>query len=257
MFFPSDNFSVKILTVLDINRGPHSGQARLRPFHALSFRIVGDSDFTYGNRTLKAGSGDLTFLPAYVDYYINAADEQLFVVHFQTDVEMPSDICSIHVVDFSGFLRDFQRLYCAWVKKGVGYEHECRYLFYKIIYNIEKEYESFTDNRQDPIADAAEYIHENLYDPDFSVSTLAEHYSMSDTYFRRLFKQRYRTTPVKYICNLKTQRAIELLKSSYYTVSEVAEKCGFENVYYFSSFMKKQTGFSPSAIRDSIENEKF
>ena len=60
------------------------------------------------------------------------------------------------------------------------------------------------------------------------------------------FVKNYSATPLKYINDLKLNYAKELLRSSYYTVSEVAEKCGFENVYYFSLFMKKRTGKSPS-----------
>ena len=31
--------------------------------------------------------------------------------------------------------------------------------------------------------------------------------------------------------------------------AEIAAMCGFDNEYYFSNFMKKQTGMSPSVFR--------
>ena len=52
--------------------------------------------------------------------------------------------------------------------------------------------------------------------------------------------------PLQYINTLKLQRAVELLSSKYYTVSEVAAQCGFANPYYFSTFIKRETGRSPS-----------
>ena len=52
--------------------------------------------------------------------------------------------------------------------------------------------------------------------------------------------------PLKYINKLKLYYAKELLRSGYYTVSQVSEKCGFENIQYFSLFIKKETGKTPS-----------
>ena len=71
---------------------------------------------------------------------------------------------------------------------------------------------------------------------------------MSDTYFRKLFFQNFKTTPLKYINKLKLEYAKELLCSNYYTIEEVSEKCGFENINYFSTFIKKQTGVPPSRL---------
>ncbi len=62
---------------------------------------------------------------------------------------------------------------------------------------------------------------------------------MSDTYFRKLFVERFSVTPLKYINRLKLNYAKELLLSDYYTVEEIAEKCGFNNINYFSLFIKR------------------
>ena len=32
-------------------------------------------------------------------------------------------------------------------------------------------------------------------------------------------------------------------------IKDIAAMCGFENEYYFSNFIKKQTGMNPSAFR--------
>lgn len=57
--------------------------------------------------------------------------------------------------------------------------------------------------------------------------------------------KKYKVSPLAYINKLKLNYALELLHSGYYTVSEVSDKCGFKNIYYFSTFIKKETGFSP------------
>ena len=113
--------------------------------------------------------------------------------------------------------------------------------------NIEREAAEIND-RDDVLCDIVDYIHEHFCEKGLTIELLSKMCSMSDTYFRRLFKQRFKVTPLKYINDLKVKYATELLRSGYYTVTEAAEKCGFDNVYYFSLFIKKETGQSPSQI---------
>ena len=82
---------------------------------------------------------------------------------------------------------------------------------------------------------------------------MAKRCNVSETYFRKLFFENYQITPLEYINNLRTEYAIELLESGYYNVTEVAEKCGFGNAYYFSTFIKKRTGHSPKKFIKEYE----
>ena len=112
---------------------------------------------------------------------------------------------------------------------------------------IERELaESKFSGAEDRLLDAVEFIHDNLTSNSLSIELLAHMCGMSDTYFRRLFVKNFKTTPLKYINKLKLNYAKELLRSGYYTVSQVSEKCGFENIQYFSLFIKKETGKTPS-----------
>ena len=68
---------------------------------------------------------------------------------------------------------------------------------------------------------------------------------LSYSYFKKLFIQKYGMPPVKYVNSLKIKRACELLATNNFTVSEIAEICGFENTYYFSTVFKNYVGVSP------------
>ena len=50
--------------------------------------------------------------------------------------------------------------------------------------------------------------------------------------------------------------ATELLQSGYYSVGEIASRCGFNNINYFSTFIKKETGLSPLRYRDRLLGAK-
>lgn len=58
-------------------------------------------------------------------------------------------------------------------------------------------------------------------------------------YFRKIFVQIYGTSPVKYISNLKLNRAKELLSSGIYTITDAAYNSGFNDSSYFSREFKK------------------
>ena len=72
---------------------------------------------------------------------------------------------------------------------------------------------------------------------------------MSVTNFRREWKKQYGASPLDYRDAVRLSYASEYLASGYYTVSEVAEKCGFDDVSYFVRFYKRKTGTTPGSIK--------
>ena len=53
---------------------------------------------------------------------------------------------------------------------------------------------------------------------------------------------------------MKLEQAKYLLFETDFLIKDIATMCGFENEFYFSNFMKKQTGMSPSELRKLINN---
>lgn len=72
---------------------------------------------------------------------------------------------------------------------------------------------------------------------------------------RRMLERRFRKAIGKgideQIRSVRVERAIELLERSNFTVSEIADRCGFSDVFYFSKMFKKITGKSPRDFRQS------
>ncbi len=63
------------------------------------------------------------------------------------------------------------------------------------------------------------------------------------------FRREFGTSVGQLILRERIRLAKRHLISTTYPVSEIARRCGFENVYYFSNTFKKQTGLSPSEYR--------
>lgn len=239
----------EILSVLSLEWDSSSAQSDHRPYHALSMRIQGAADIRSEDGELSLTSGDIVFIPAGKIYTLKAEHERLLVVHFSSDVP-PADKIQKFVSKNPAYLEGkLTELYTAWNKRAPGYEFECRAIFNKILYSIEREsIEELRSGSKDKILEAEEYIREHLTDRELNIENMAKTYGMSDTYFRKLFMERFGVTPLKYINALRLEYAKELLESKYYTVGEVSDMCGFNNINYFSTFIKKEMGISPKKL---------
>ena len=63
--------------------------------------------------------------------------------------------------------------------------------------------------------------------------------------FGEVFRSNFVVTSNRYIIQRKIEYAKKFLSSEMLTVSEVSEKCGFSDVYYFSKVFKKECGITP------------
>lgn len=247
MFFGTDNFSFDIDSVFFIDRPVQLHYENARPFYALSYRLSGNAVFNGKTPDeLTASDGCIALVPSGLSYAINASDEKLICIHFHPSSPLTDKITLFHTKNRSYFDRKFTELLEIWQKKQFGYRHECLSVLHKLAFMIEREYASVaSDSLSSAVLSAVDFINEHFTEK-ISISHLAASFCMSDTYFRKLFTQKMGMPPVKYINKMKIDYALELLGTGYLSVGEVAEKCGFNDISYFSLFVKKQTGFPPS-----------
>lgn len=98
-----------------------------------------------------------------------------------------------------------------------------------------------------------EYINNNISN-NITVAQLAALFGYNVNYFTSLFKSYTNTTPKQYIINVKLKEALSLLRNMSLSISEIADKTGFVNQYYFSTSFKKKYGISPTQYRDALIN---
>lgn len=96
------------------------------------------------------------------------------------------------------------------------------------------------------------YLQSN-YRKHITLNELAAAVGLSKYHLTRKFKTATGITPVEYLTIIRCQNAQRLLMKNIYTVSEVAELCGFESPSYFSKIFKKTIGLCPSAVFDSFK----
>ncbi len=91
-------------------------------------------------------------------------------------------------------------------------------------------------------------IHENPYRK-YSIAQLTKIAGMQKTAFIESFRTVTGTTPLQYITTLQMEEARELLWETKLTVNQIAEQCGFTDVFYFSRCFKKHFSLSPKKYR--------
>ena len=99
--------------------------------------------------------------------------------------------------------------------------------------------------KQEKLAPAIAYISQN-YNKPISNDRLAALTGLSTVYFRKLFSQLLGTAPIAYAHALRIEKAKEMLRSDYGTLSDLAQSLGYASLYDFSRDFKKHTGIPPS-----------
>ena len=211
------------------------------------FKIGETEKESPAQRLQKIRSTDSFQCLGYIRLIDETKSERLYVVHFKTNKDTPEQMFSFVPQAPHQYQALFKSMYDIWNAKKEGYYYSAMAVFYSILEAMQRDMlEERASQNLEKLDFVMKYIEKNFASENCSVSQMAQLFGSSETYFRRVFKDVYKMTPLKYINNLKVQYALELLRSGYFTVQKVAEKAGFEDVKYFSKFIKKQTGKSPS-----------
>ena len=89
-------------------------------------------------------------------------------------------------------------------------------------------------------------IAENISNPSFGVDDLAAAVGISRIHLNRRLQNEAGTSPSALLKNARMSMASELLLSGKMSVGEIASKCGFSSLAYFSSAFKEFYGETPS-----------
>ena len=85
---------------------------------------------------------------------------------------------------------------------------------------------------------------------------LASCCAISYPYIKKLFVKKFGVPPIKYSIQLKINYACDLLKSELYTISQTAEICGYNDIYFFSRQFKEYMGISPTDFINKYKSSK-
>lgn len=221
-------------------------QMNERPTHGLSFCLEGRITYIQNGKEFVSDREHAIFLPMGQNYVIRREKSGRFLlINFLTASPIGEEICTFSIRDVESFTKDFESM------KRLSLMPRSRNklfsLFYEIVDRICVQQATYF-SPADPIAS---FLEEAYADPELSNTALASRFHISEVYLRRLFLEKYGTTPHQYLLEIRLKRAKQLLAEGYLPVTEIAELCGFSNLYHFSRTFKRREGQTPTAYMKS------
>ena len=220
----------------------------------------GSGSVLCGENTYDVKPGDLVVVNSYLAHRVDAREDIEYDCLIIYD-----DFCTENGIDtamtqFDAKLTDpkvsamYQAVMDAYSNQDVLWQARVRCSALQLLIYLCADY---SHPRSTPITEdqafqsviaAIGYIKDHLQEK-LTVEDIAQHAGFSKYYFLRLFKRVTGCTLVQYINLLRCETAKELLRSGNHTVKEVALLCGFDNLSYFTSVFKKNTGCLPNAYK--------
>ena len=213
------------------------------------FVLSGNGTFTCPQGTFNLKQGDIMLVQKNDAYVTTAGNEGLSYITtlFETapqnafrELGLPF---YMETAAFPHIETAVRNLLALWEKRPRMYIMKSRIIIEQLLIDLTDILS--TPESYDRLAPATAYM-TNHYSETITNEQLAELCGLSVTHFRRLFREKYNMTPLQYREEIRTHWAIKLLESRMFTMTEIAERLGYSDVYHFSKSVKKHTGHSPS-----------
>jgi AraC-like DNA-binding protein len=234
------------------------------PPHNFIFIYDGEAVFGDGNINYHVSKGDLIYFKASEFRWGYTFPERLmkcYTVDFfytcpmlkegkwqMVDYKLPFDTLQ-KIKDnyvYNNLLDLFKKLTNAWVAGQPNQIMECRAIFIELISSLLlwKTSDGLNFAQMKKVNSVIDYMMEH-YAEALSLNELSFKARISPSYLGSIFKKVTGRSPVDYLIEIRINKAKAMLCDGH-SISEVAFKTGFNDVFYFSKCFKKREGVSPS-----------
>lgn len=222
-------------------------------YYTVAMILSGSARYRLGDKTFTVQKGDILFFRMGTPYSAQVISEELWehiVVAFRTHGKIGSlPVEGMARVSHSRRFEElFRQAYEAWSGCAFGYKIQTKAAIHQILFALMQENVSriFGGNTAlRALKATADYMEQN-YREKITVEELAARSGYSASHFARVFSQVYGTSPIQFLNRIRIMHAKNLLRTDQYTIAEIAQNCGFSNVYYFSRCFKQLTGTTPA-----------
>lgn len=249
MFFDAATTKFNVINVLRLNweKSRVNLIGNCNSYHAITYRFRAKSVFNYDDKTIDVREHSVLYMPPYCKFTKDAdEDEEVITVYFEAENVMQDEINVFYPENYELYERLFTELYNVCESKSYGYRFKMNEYMYRILYMILNEEMHREKSGNLCIAErASQLIEKEISNAAFSVDNIAEFFGISKTHLRVSFKEFYGISPKEYQIKSRMQLAESLIRSEYFTVKQIAEKCGYADDKYFSTCFKSYYGVSP------------
>lgn len=97
----------------------------------------------------------------------------------------------------------------------------------------------------------ADYLQNHIWD-NLCLQDLVEHYHLSSSYIKVIFKTHYNVSIMRYFRNKRIEKAKELIRDTSYTFTEIADRMNYSSIHSFSKQFKEVSGMTPTEYSKSM-----
>ena len=229
--------------------------------HELYYLVGGKTKYVIGDEIFNVGKGDIVIIPKDILHMTDSEEcleNERYLFSFDDEVFDSETACLLdellthRLVHVPANRREqFDEIVSA-IERNYGREdqlsratlkvHVMELVSYICHYGAET-----TPNVKEPdevVHRISDYINVNFKD-DISLHELSRIFAFSESYISRKFKNVTGVGISEYITFVRIMNAERLLRSGNYSITKIAQMCGFNDSNYFSSVFKRIKGITP------------
>lgn len=237
---------------------PHDGYEVLgRTSCRFVYNIEGNATLRFADRELKTGAGDILLMSPENDHNVSVGENGYHFITVSFSIpgqSLPRSLFPVAFLADGSLAYLFPAMYRAYEMRETGWQLEIKGAIYTLLSRLCAD-RLREESEGGKIRDTVAYI-KTHYSKKLTLAELARVSGYSVPHFKTLFREEMGCSPIAYLNRIRIGRATDLLRSGMFSVSETADACGFENVYYFSNVFKKLTGITPGRCRGEKGNKK-
>ncbi|MBQ9428739.1 MAG: helix-turn-helix transcriptional regulator [Clostridia bacterium] len=243
-----------------VRKGVYRQHPDGRPYDVFAYILRGSATYDFGDYAFDVHTGDILYLSRGSSYTMTVHGDYGFLyASFLLNTDGQTQMqCEAFPAPSGKRTEDlFHKIVSTWRRGAPTVMEDCLallYMIYSDFLGVAGAGYIHSDKRM-RMEKAADYIREHLGDEDMTVAKIAGAVHMGERHFRRVFKETYNLSPLRYIMMKKIARATELLCFSDMPLAKIAAATGFSSIYYFSNAFKKEVHCSPSQYRKT--KQKF
>ena len=214
---------------------------------AIILKYEGETEYKCGGKTFISNNENAILLPKGSNYEWECKKSgRFYTIEFSCDLAC-EEIFSFPVSSYEKLIKSFKQIEYNLITKKQFYKLETVKLTYDILLGlISSSTKSYVPkDKREKIQIALDFMAEN-YSSNITNDALAALTPFSTVYFRKLFTEMTGLSPMSYLRTIRINKAKQMLKSDYGSISDIAVSLGYSNIYEFSRTFKRHTGLSPT-----------
>ncbi len=236
------------------------------PYYIMSYLKEGSAVLKIGGQKYQTGPGSIVIIPENVEhshYKTDGKPTTFLWWHFSFKIQYTVDALKILNFPVVSYLKDregFEKIFCRFYDGHKEMNKLSELLMHRacglelVAYLVE---ELIAEKRLGLNANVPKafwsifQLVNSQENQQISLHALAERYHMSPTYISNRFKHYFGCSPIAMRNNIIFERSKLMLQNSDMSVSEIAERSGFENITSFTHFFTHRAKISPTEYRST------